>query len=142
MIDVPESVLPLFEAAGWSPGRSIEVQFGELTSLRSYPLAKELITTFGGLKVGTCGRGRDCAKSDIEFTASPSIETRIAVAKLESPGDDLFPLGDSHRKHADLFLDASGRVHAWGVPDGSLCVVGSSFGDAVERLLLGYDWIA
>lgn len=138
MVIVPESVLPLFLAAGWHPARRVDICFDGVQSLRSYSMGAELLGTFGGLQVGTCGPGRDFAKSDIEFTLTPCIEDRSAVAELETPGDDLFPLGEAHRSHMELFLDARGRLMVYGVPDGKLSVWGNSFGEGIERLLLGH----
>ena len=40
----------------------------------------------------------------------------------------------------ELFLDARVRLLVYGVPDGSLSVVGGSFGTGVARLLLGQSW--
>jgi hypothetical protein len=80
MIDVPERVRPLFLAAGWYTGRRIPISCDRIEALQSYPLAVEVVRTFGGLRVGTCGPGRDCARSDIEFTASASADDRYAVA--------------------------------------------------------------
>jgi hypothetical protein len=138
MIELPESIRPLFLFAGWYPGRQTSIRFDRVEGLRSFPLAASLLLTFGGLKVGRCGPGRDCARSDIHFTANPSVDGRYAVAELESPGDDLFPLGTAHHEHSELFLDAQGRLFEYGVPDGSLWVAGESFGVGVERLLLGH----
>jgi SUKH-3 immunity protein len=137
MNSLPESCLQLFEAAGWFPGRSVDVHFDRLESLRSYDLAEPLLREFGGLHVGKCGPGRDCATSDIEFSRHLSVADRYAVSALESPGSDLFPMGQAHLGHLELFLDERGRLFAYGVPDGSLQVVGESFFEGVERLLIG-----
>jgi SUKH-3 immunity protein len=138
VIDLPASVRPLFIAAGWRPGRALSIVCDELEALRSYPLATEVLGAFGGLHVGKCGHGRDCATSDILFTTRPSREGRWCVIDRESPGDDLFPLGEAHRAHLELFLDAQGRLFAYAIPDGRLWVVGESFSEGVERLLLGH----
>jgi hypothetical protein len=130
----------MFLAAGWYPGRRVAVRFDRVQTLRTFPLAAELLQAFAGLRVGSCGPGRNHSTSDIEFTSRPSVEDRYAVAQLESPGDDLFPLGEAHVRHMELFLDVWGRLVVYGVPDGSLRVVGESFGEGVERLLLGHAW--
>ncbi|MGI8979353.1 MAG: SUKH-3 domain-containing protein [Pirellulaceae bacterium] len=137
MVVVPDSVLPLFLAAGWYSNRRVVVCFDRLASLRSYSMAAELLETLGGLHIGTCGPGRHCATSDIEFTLSPSIDHRYAVGEMETPGDDLFPLGEAHKRHMELFLDARGRLMVYGVQDGSLSVRGDSFAEGIERMLLG-----
>jgi hypothetical protein len=130
----------MFLASGWHPGRRVTVRFDRVENLRPFPLAAELLAAFGGLCVGVTGPGRDCATSDIEFTSCSSANDRYAVDKRESSGDDLFPLGQAHRRHLELFLDSQGRLIAFCVPNGKLVVVGESFGDGIERLLLGYTW--
>src|SRR4051812_46675868 len=110
VVEVPESVRPIFLAAGWAPGRRVAVQFDRVEHLQPFPLSAELLATFGGLSIGTSGAGRDCARSDIQFTARPSVRDRYAVAEMEAPGDDLFPLGRAQHEHVELFLDARGRL--------------------------------
>jgi hypothetical protein len=141
-VELPESVRPLFAAAGWHFDRRIAVQFDRVQDLLSYPLAAPLLQTFGGLQVGECGGGRDWAASDVQFTNRPSVDDRYAVADLEQPGDDLFPLGMAHRQHLELFLDACGRLVVYDVPGGTLSVAGRSFQAGIERILLGHRWPA
>jgi hypothetical protein len=138
---VPKSCLWKFLRAGWYPGRRAWfTRFDGLESLASCKLGTALTREFGGLHVGRTGPGRDHAVSDIYFYRRPSAEHRYAVKTIEQAGDDLFPLGEAHEGHMELFLDARGRLVVYGVPDGSLAVVGESFGEGVERLLLGYTW--
>ena len=140
MVEVPESVRPMFAAAGWSPGRRIPVRFDRVEHLQSCHLATELLAAFGGLSVGETGPGRDCATCDIQFTDCPSVADRCSVVKREVPGDDLFPLGRAHREHLELFLDARGRLVVFCISNCKLVVVGESFGAGIERLLLGLAW--
>jgi hypothetical protein len=138
VVDLPESVRRLFLAAGWRPGRDVAIACDGLETLRSYPLAAEVLRSFSGLHVGTCGPGRDCATSDILFTTRPSRDGRWCVIDRESPGDDLFPLGQASRAHMEVFLDAQGRLFVYMVPDDRLLAIGESFVVGVERLLLGH----
>lgn len=134
---VPDSCRGMFESAGWTPGRRVEVMYDRLESLSSFTLADSILREFAGLRVGRSGPGRECAASDIEFHSLPSVDHRHAVPELDPAGADLFPLGEAHNGHLELFLDQNGRVFAYGVPDGVLRCVGDSFREAVERLLLG-----
>ncbi len=134
---VPESCRALFESAGWSPGRRVDVPYDRLRSLGSFSQADAILREFAGLRVGISGLGRECAASDIEFYAHPSADHRYAVAELEPIGSDLFPLGAAHNRHMELFIDVAGRVFAYNVPNRKLWCVGSTFAEAVERLLLG-----
>ena len=138
MIELPATIRPRFVVAGWYPDRHANIRFDHVENLRSFSMAAQILFAFGGLSVGSTGPGRDSACSDIYFHDAPSIDHRYAVAELESPGDDLFPLGDAHLGHLELFLDVHGRLIVYGVPDGALSVAGKSFTEGVERLLLGY----
>jgi hypothetical protein len=60
------------------------------------------------------------------------------VIDEESPGDDLFPLGEAHRRHYQSFLDARGRLVVYSPISGDLWVMGETFAAGVERLLLGH----
>jgi hypothetical protein len=140
MVAIPVSCQHLFKSAGWFPGRTVEVRFDRVEVLRSFPIAAGLLREYGGLRVGKCGPGRDCATSDIEFTTAPSLKDRDAVSALETAGDDLFPIGSAHHRHMELFVDSAGRLVAYGVPDGKIYTVGESIIDGIERLLLGYRY--
>jgi hypothetical protein len=83
VIEVPESVRPLFLAAGWRPGRDVPIACDGLEALRSYSFAARILRAFGGLQVGECGPGRDCATCDILFTTHPSREGRWCVIDRE-----------------------------------------------------------
>ena len=134
---IPESCRALFLAAGWCPGRRTDVSLDMLNGLESFSMGSALVREFGGLSVGDCGPGRDCARSDIKFFSSPSIQDRYNIIDVRQPAD-LFPIGCAHREHMELFIDSKGRIFGYGIPDGSLLCIGESFGDAVERLLLGF----
>jgi hypothetical protein len=131
----------MFLAAGWFPGRRAWfTRFPGLRALASFRRGAELIREFGGLQVGQSGPGQDRAASDVVFYRWPSAAHRDGLAELESPGDDLFPLGEAHRGHMDVFVDARGRLLVDSIPDGRLLVAGDTFEDGMERLLLGRSW--
>ncbi|WP_390676377.1 SUKH-3 domain-containing protein [Aquisphaera giovannonii] len=79
-------------------------------------MADPILREFAGLRVGRSGPGRDRAASDIEFHTRPSFDHRYAVAELEPAGADLFPLGNVHNRHMELFIGPEGRVFAYLVP--------------------------
>jgi len=99
------------------------------------------VREFGGLKVGRCGPGEVRVTSDIAFLWRPSAAYREAVAEFERPGDELFPLAAAHEGHMEVFLDARGRLVVDSCPDGGLYVVGRTFAEGVERLLLGRGFL-
>lgn len=138
---MPESVRPQFLATGWFPGRRAWFTFSSgLKSLASYQQGSALVSAFGGLRVGHSGPGQECATSDVAFYRWPTAAHRESVVEMESPGDDLFPLAEAQVGYLELFVDARGRLLVYAVPDGSLTIAGDSFGEGIERLLLGRRW--
>ncbi len=135
---VPPSCESLFRAASWFPCRQVSVDLRGLSELKSHEAALALLFEFGGLHVGNCGPEHDCATSDIRFFSRASAGDRYSVAERTKFADDLFPLGKGHREHMELFLGASGRLYAYGMPDGSLQIVAATFVQGVEKLLLGH----
>ena len=141
MVAVPESVRPLFLAAGWFLGRRAWfTRYPGLKALASFRQGAALIREFGGLHVGQTGPGQERPASDVVFYRWPSAAHRYGLAELETPGDDLFPLGEAHRGHMEVFIDARGRLLVDSIPDGRLLVAGETFDDGIERLLLGRSW--
>ncbi|QDU96751.1 SUKH-3 domain-containing protein [Lignipirellula cremea] len=138
---LPESVRPLFLAAGWFPGRRAWfTRTAGLRRLASYSRGAALVREFGGLHVGLSGPGRERPASDVQFYRWPTAACRDAVADQESPGADLFPLGLAHRGHMEFFVDAQGRLLVDSIPDGRLLTAGETFEDGIECLLLGRSW--
>lgn len=111
-----------------------------MKELASFPLGTALIREFGGLRVGRSGPGLERVASDVVFFRQPSAAHRYAVAEMESPGDDLFPLGEAHDGHMEIFIDTRGRLWVDSIPDGELLIAGNTFADGIERLLLGHMW--
>ena len=131
MVEPPETVLHLFLAAHWRPGRRLAVP----ASVPPGHPAFEVLARFGGLTVGDCGRGIECSASDVEF--HPLRADSFHDGWGERLGTRLVGVGEFHRRHGELLVGADGRYYGLGVPDGELTMYGSSFGEALERLLLG-----
>ena len=62
-IDLPESILPFFRAAGWPI--AADKSAAQFTP-QSHP-ASAILREFNGLAVGQCGAGEECASGDIVF---------------------------------------------------------------------------
>jgi hypothetical protein len=132
MIKLPISVRPLFVAAGWHPGRTIARAPG--VSL-DHPAAA-ILTEFGGLLVGQSGAGEECARSDVAFKHLHPNEFVLDVwEKLLVT--ELVGIADVHHCHAELYVDRSVRCFCYSNVDDAFRFEGSSFGEAIERLLLG-----
>jgi hypothetical protein len=46
----------------------------------------------------------------------------------------------AHHDHMIIFVSSKGHFYAFTDPDGKLYSIGHSFGEAMERLLLGLDY--
>jgi hypothetical protein len=118
--------------AGWYPGRKRRAP----ASIPPGHPAAELLAQFGGLTIGRCGAGAECATSDIHFgpvgPADPDI--RIWNALL---GTTLIGVADVHHGHGELYVDSLGRYYGLSGIHDAFCFEGSTFSEAVEGLLLG-----
>src|SRR5262245_182839 len=66
-IEISQTALPLFVLAGWHPERKVPLpETLDRVALRGHP-AVEVLESLSGLHVGTCGRGIECARGDLEF---------------------------------------------------------------------------
>jgi hypothetical protein len=132
MDELPNSVRPFFVAAGWYPGRRVEVPL----VIPAGHVAARILSQFGGLKVGQCGRGQECATSDIAFEHIWSEEPEISVWS-ELLDSALFSIGEYQHRHGRLYVDGVGRLYSLSLIHDAFAFEGSTFGEAMERLLLG-----
>lgn len=132
MTEIPSGVRPLFLAAGWRPGRRVEVD----PALPAHHPAVGILAEFGGLTVGRPGVGEECATSDVAFRLlwpDASI-LRVWSERLQT---QLVGVADLHHAHAELYVDLRGRYFWASCIDDGFCFEGASFAEAMERLLLG-----
>jgi hypothetical protein len=135
---IPASCVGLFRDAGWMPGRNFTCRSEDVNYSPAAQAGIQLLAEFGGLSVGKCGPGQEYATSDIQFaTSDASIDFNLLMGVEQLAGENLYPIGSVHRVLGELFINACGLVYMYGIPDGSLYLVGESFEDALERLLLG-----
>ena len=122
----------MFVAAGWSPTRRVAVPRQVLVGHPAY----DVLAEFGGLRVGHVGSGEECASSDVSFHQVPEGNSlvqawsRLLQTQLEG-------VAEVHNAHGELYMDSTGRVFEVSLIDDAFCFVGSSFTEAIERLLLG-----
>jgi hypothetical protein len=132
IIELPIRVRPLFVAAGWHPGRTI----APAADVSVDHPAAAILTEFGGLHVGKSGAGEECAKGDVAFKHLDPEEFVLDVwGKLLST--ELVGIAEVHHNHAALYVDRSGRCFCHSIVDDGFYFEGSSFGEAIERVLLG-----
>jgi len=133
-IDVPESVLPLFRAAGWP---SVTKKSSKHTVSPGHPAASILLQ-LNGLQIGECGAGDECARSDIVFGRNEQLEQDDVVLEWQSLlATTLICIGEVHHFHGALFMDSSGACYQSSLIHEAFSFEGASFGAAVERILLG-----
>jgi hypothetical protein len=130
---LPSSVLDILSKAGWFEGRNTAIPLPP--EFQPFSEAQRILTEFGGLHIGHCGAGIDCATSDIEI--DPMLATHV-LQELSAIGRSmssrLFPLGEVHRGHGFLVVDEKGRIY---LLSDELSPFAPTFARSVELLLLG-----
>lgn len=133
MTTLPTAVLPIFAAAGWFPGRNVPVSPAVPAN---HPVAA-IVSGFGGLNVGELGPGLECARSDVLFRWS----TDEGYQEIFEIGDllqtELACFASAHSGHESLYIDREGRVFAVFPDMPGIGLMGHTFGEAMERALLG-----
>jgi hypothetical protein len=130
MIELPTSIRLLFPAAGWSPGRRVAYHPVET----DHP-ARAVLAEFGGLRVGQVWRGEECARSDVDFRLLwPDNAIRVWDQLLAVY---LIGVADVHHGHAQPFVDDHCRFFEASSIHDAFYFHGASFGEAMERILLG-----
>jgi hypothetical protein len=129
---MPKSVQPLFLAAGWYPGRQVPVPEGVATN---HPAAV-VLAEFAGLTVGKSRAGEECAAVDVHFcnVEPDAFITDVWGALLDT---ELVGVAEVHHAHGTLYIDNRGRCFGTGLDHETFWFEGASFGEAMERLLLG-----
>lgn len=138
MLLIPEDLEGLFRNAGWAPGHSNPAA-SQLSS-RSNAHAAAILQELGGLEVGVCSPGQEQATSNVRFLAEPRPAKRQAVAHWEGQLGPLSPIADAHHDHMIIFVSEVGAYYFFTDPDQKLYFGGSSFAEAMRRLLLGLSF--
>jgi hypothetical protein len=132
-VEPPESVRPLFVAAGWRPGRQVAVS----PSVPAEHPTAAILSALGGLKVAPDRKsGEECAPNDLAFRELWPDEfiTRVWGKLL---GTRLVGIADMHYGHGQLYIAADGRCFGRSLIHDAFYFEGASFAEAVERSLLG-----
>jgi hypothetical protein len=131
-MDIPPSVRALFVAAGWESGRRVGV---DARVPKVHP-AHNVLEELGGLHVGRSGAGIECAASDLIFYFCETYQDIVSTwsGLLRST---LIGVAEVCNRHGLLFVDEAGRCFGASQIHDAFYFEGQTFGDAVERLLLG-----
>jgi hypothetical protein len=131
VLAVPQTVRPLFLAAGWYAGRRVTVS-PEIPV--DHPAAR-ILAAFGGLTVGRPQAGEDCATDDVEFG---ELHTDPSIAEWSQLlGTQLVGIAEVHHRHGEWYASGDGRVFGRSCIHDAFWLAGETFGEAVERSLLG-----
>lgn len=132
MIQLPDTVKPLFIHAGWHPGRSIAIP----ENVPADHPAAAILSEFSGLHVGTCGEGEECAKADVCFT--PMLgEEGSAPAWEALLRERLICIAQHSEFNVLLFVGATGRCFGKSEVHDAFSYEGGTFPEAIERILIG-----
>jgi hypothetical protein len=137
-VQVPSSIEPMFAAAGWRPSARSYSRVDPLAS--AHQRAAEVIAEFGGLRVAAVRAGRDLPASDIHFYQCARPEVAAVAQAWSSRLGELAGVASAHHDHITVFVGSDGVFYAFTDPDEKLYSIGSTFGEAMERLLLGVEY--
>lgn len=132
IMDIPAGVRPLFTAAGWQSGRRVRVH-GRVPQLHP---AHDVLREVGGLHIGQSEPGIECARSDLEFGFCEA-DHEILSTWSELLRSRLIVVAEVHNRHGRLIVDEVGRCFGASQIHDAFYFEGQTFGEAVERLLLG-----
>jgi hypothetical protein len=131
-VQIPQSIQPLFVAAGWQSNRRVPVNPNVPVGHPAHDILSEL----GGLHVGQRGPGIECATSDVKFdfcdgdSETVDIWSRLLEARLVG-------VAELDKGYGWLLVDASGRCFGADLVSDNFYFYGATFDEAVERLLAG-----
>lgn len=133
MNSIPPTIRKFFEAAGFAGQPYKVLEAGESAA----DVANSIFDQFGGLEVGQCGLGQECASSNIRFFKKPKEQKHVVVSPWKNALPPLCAIADAHNDHIMVFVDSKGQYYFFTDSDEQLYLGGKSFGEAMERLLLG-----
>jgi SUKH-3 immunity protein len=132
MMDLPASIRGSFLAAGWRPGRRVAVS----PAVKTDHPACAILAEFDGLRVGQVGLGgEECGTSDVAFQLLWPDDTIRVWGQLLAT--QLIGVAEVHHAHEELFVDDHCRFFGASLIHDAFYFHGASFGEAMERLLLG-----
>jgi hypothetical protein len=130
-----KTVYKYLDQAGWFEGRCAKEKRLIPNGYTLFPEAGKVLSEFGGLRIGECHQGKECATSDIEIDPSIGEGLEDIFKAYEIEFDiKLLPIGQFHRQQAYLVMDNLGRVYGYFDELDPLAV---NFDQALEVLLQG-----
>ena len=105
----PDEVVRKLQAGGWFPSRRVTIE----ALPHDYPIfraARVALEEFYGFKIGSGGKGIECATSDVEFLPDFGDGMRSHTGSSNASGSKIFSLEEMPHGHACLFIDEDGLV--------------------------------
>jgi hypothetical protein len=127
----------MFLAAGWQPSPPAARANPPASA---HQRAKAIIAEFGSLRVGAVGPGQDLPAGDIHFYSHARPESSAVGRAWSSRVGELAGFASAHHDHIIVLVGSTGEVYAFTDPDERLYFIGQTFGEAMERLLLGVGY--
>lgn len=135
-----QQVTDILTEAGWHQGRSVMLNDYVSSDNVIFPVAAKVVCEFGGLHVGHCGPGIECATSDVHIDPRSASHVKDDLANYANHlATKLFAIGEVHRGHGFLVIDESGKTY---LLSDTLDRFASSIEESLERLLLGRTSVA
>ncbi|HEX8464488.1 MAG TPA: SUKH-3 domain-containing protein [Abditibacterium sp.] len=140
MIVLPPDILPLFVEAGWHEERKVALPNWVTDYVPAGHPAREVLSRFGGLKVGESGPGQDHAKSVVNFSPEEyepgGDRSHITIwnGLLET---QLFCVALYGRDYMELYVATDGRYFSASIVDDDFSFMGDSFVEAMHRCVFG-----
>ncbi|POA46549.1 hypothetical protein C1893_19590 [Pseudomonas sp. MPR-ANC1] len=134
LIELPDTLRPLFLAAGWPV--TLAEPLPDFVP-PEHPAAA-LLGQLAGLQVGTCGRGEDCATSDVAFGTFEYLhDSEDFLAWQQRLGSTLVSIAEIHHGHAALLMDEQQRCYVLSMIHDGFWLQGRTFVQAMETLVFG-----
>jgi hypothetical protein len=136
MPELPASIRNFFAAAGWLPGRRVEIS----ASIPADHPAATILAEFGGLTVARFdedARGEECAVGHLGFRELfPDNLINLRWRRFWK-NTHLIGIADIHHSHAEWYIDTRGRIIGTSCQHDAFWLAGEMFCEAVERSLYG-----
>jgi hypothetical protein len=129
----PTEVAPLFDAAGWYPGR-IATDYTRPNT--SHPAAP-VLASFAGLMVRPgITQGLECAAADMHFCEAENDDP-VVREWADLLQTELIGVAECHDSHELLLIASDGRCFGFSYIHEAFYFYGSCFSEAAANILIG-----
>jgi hypothetical protein len=134
LIELPESLSPLFLAAGWPSISTVPLPYYVPPEHPAAALLEQLT----GVHVGICGAGEECATSDVAFGTFEHLHGSEGFLEWQQRlSSTLVSIAEIHHGHGALLMDEMGCCYVLSLIHERLWIEGLDFVEAMENLIFG-----